>query len=471
MEATAPKFHDRAANQSQGETTRGEQLVEYITSARQRSIPPEVLNAAKFTLVDYVGVAVGAYYDAPAIPTRKTALSWGAQGKAHMYLDQPTTPALAALVNGTMAHCMDFDDAHTGGAGHVSAALWAATLSLAEHVGASEQETIAAFLTGFEVMTKLGGGGIEGVGRTTARRGFHPTPIYGTPGCAAAASVLLKLDHGQAAYAMGAAATMASGLVGSFGTHAKPFHAGMAAMDGIHAAQLASNGFVSATNLYEKDKGFLDAIIQNKPDTLVVPPLEFSNWEILVNGYKPYACCRATHSSSQAARTLAAKVGQRNVKRVVAKVHKNALVTAGKLDPKTPLECKFSVPFCIAMALRGYALVAPDFCDATLRDKSVAQIVPTVELVPVDDQPQHQAYLDVWMEDGEHLQAVTTIVIGHPDNPMSWEDMHTKFTALVRPIMGEQKSEQLYQALRQVEKPGTLKTVFGLLATPPLPQG
>ena len=458
----------KAANQSQGEISRGEQIAKYITTARQRAIPAEVLNAAKFTLVDYMGVSVGAYYEAPAVPTRKTALSWGAQGKARMYLDQQTTPALAALVNGTMAHCMDYDDAHTGGAGHPSAPLWAATL--AEQVGSSEQEVLAAFLTGFEVMTKLGGGGIEGIGRTTARRGFHPTPIYGTPGCAAAASVLLNLDEKQSAYAMGVAATTAGGLVGSFGTHAKPFHAGMAAMDGIHAAQLASNGFESAVSLYEKDKGLIDSIIQNKPDTLVIPPMEFDNWEILANGYKPYACCRATHSSSQAARTLAAKVGTRKVKRIVAKVHKNALVTAGKLNPKTPLEAKFSVPFCIAMGLRGYALAAPDFNENTLKDKSVTEIVPVVELVPVDAQPQHEAYLDVWMEDGEHLQATTEIVIGHPKNPMSWDDMHTKFTALVKPVMGAEKAEQLYQAMRKFEQPGSLKTIFALLATPPLPK-
>ena len=454
----------------QAAVSRGEQIAKYIATARQRSIPPEVLNAAKFTLVDYMGVSVGAYYDAPAIPTRKTALSWNAQGNARMYLDKQTTPPLAALVNGTMAHCMDYDDAHTGGAGHASAPLWAATLAMAEHVGASEQETIVAFLTGFEVMTKLGGGGIEGMGRTTARRGFHPTPIYGTPGCAAAASVLLTLDEKKAAYAMGVAATTAGGLVGSFGTHSKPFHAGMAAMDGVHAAMLASNGFESATTLYEKDKGLIDAIIQNKPDTLVIPPMEFDNWEILLNGYKPYACCRATHSSSQAARSIAARVGMRKIKRVVAKVHKNAVVTAGKMNPKTPLECKFSVPFCIAMALRGYALVAPDFNVNTLKDKSVSEIVPIVEVVPVDAQPQHEAYLDVWMEDGEHIQAVTEIVIGHPKNPMSWDDQHTKFTALVKPIMGAEKAERLYQALRQIEKPGTLKTVFELLASSPLPQ-
>ena len=191
----------QAANQAVAATPRGDAIARYVAGTSQREFPPEVIEAAKKNFVDYLGVSVGSYYEAPAMAVRKTAQSWGATGKARMFLDQETTPALAALVNGTMAHCMDYDDAHTGGAGHPSAPLWAATLAMAEHTGSTEHETIAAFLTGFEIMVRLGGGGIKGVGRVTAQRGFHPTPRYATPGCAAVASVLLKLDARQTAYA------------------------------------------------------------------------------------------------------------------------------------------------------------------------------------------------------------------------------------------------------------------------------
>ena len=151
---------------------------------------------------------------------------------------------------------------------------------------------------------------------------------------------------------MGVAATTAGGLLGSFGTHSKPFHAGKAGMDGILAAQLAASGFQAANTLYERDKGLLDALIQDR--NVEVPALDFGvQWEILGNGFKPFACCRATQASTQAARTLAERVGQRKIKRVHAKVHPNALVTAGKRDPRTPLEGKFSVPFCISLGLRG----------------------------------------------------------------------------------------------------------------------
>jgi 2-methylcitrate dehydratase PrpD len=96
-------------------------------------------------------------------------------------------------------------------------------------------------------MAKLGGGGVPGVGRSLQRRGWHPTSVFGRAGAAAVASVLLRLNDTQIRYALGIAATTAGGLVGSFGTHGKPFHAGKAAMDGIMAAQLAAACFVSAT--------------------------------------------------------------------------------------------------------------------------------------------------------------------------------------------------------------------------------
>ena len=224
--------------------TRNEQLVNYIASAAIRVIPPEIDDAARRALVDFLGVAVGASNDAPARPVRATVKRWQASGMSRVFIGGQTTPALAALANGTMAHAMDFDDTHPGGAGHPSACCWSSTLAIAEHEGHSERVALTAFLTGYEVMCKLGGGYAMGVGRSLQRRGLHPTSVVGRCGAAAAASVLMKLSDQQIAYALGVAATTAGGLVGSFGTHGKPFHAGKAAMDGIRAAQLAADGFV-----------------------------------------------------------------------------------------------------------------------------------------------------------------------------------------------------------------------------------
>ncbi|MBI3043787.1 MAG: MmgE/PrpD family protein [Betaproteobacteria bacterium] len=443
-------------------TTRSRQIAHYAAGARDRAFPPEVAQAAVTALIDYIGVAVGAVNDAPVRPVRRVAESWGARGNALIFLGARTTPALAALVNGTMAHAMDYDDAHQMGAGHVSCPCWSAALALAAQLGSSEKDTLAAFITGFEVVARLGGGGPRGVGRNLHRRGFHPTAVLGRMGAAVVASVLMRLDPQQIEYALGIAATTAGGLVGSFGTHAKPFHGGKAAMDGILAAELAAAGFEAATQLLETEKGLLDCLIQDR--AVEVPPLDFdARWELLRNGFKPYASCRATHASVQTARKLAPQVAREKIARVHAKVHPNVMVVSGKMNPRTPLECKFSAAFCIALGLRGYPLVASDFTEATLKDPAVTGLLPLIELEVVPDQPQYEAHMDVYVEGGRCLHADTAIVLGHADNPMSAADFRTKFEGLVEPILGKKRAGDLHALLGNFTAAGSLRRLESML--------
>ncbi len=446
--------------------TRGQQLTAYIAGARKRQFPPEIIDAAKRALVDFAGVGIGAADQPVTGAVRRVAEAWAAPGKAHMFLGGTTLPMIAVLVNGTMVHAMDYDDTHPGGCGHPSGPCWSTALALAEQHGFDEKIALAGFITGFDVMSKLGGGGPPGVGRSLQRRGLHPTSVVGRAGAAAVASAMFGYDEHKIANALGIAATTAGGLVGSFGTDSKPFHAGKAAMDGILAAQLAGEGFEAATHLYELRGGLLDAFIQDRE--VEVPLLDFeTKWELLTNGFKPYACCRATHASTQAARTLAEQVGSKRVTRVHAKVHPNALVTAGKRNPRTALEGKFSVPFCIALGLRGYRAVYTDFVDATMQDAKVMEIVPVVELEAIHGQAPHSAHLDVYLEGGEHLHADTAIVTGHPDNPMSWDDLYVKFSGLVEPVLGTATGDAIFDCLRNFDRPGSLANAMPLLATVP----
>jgi len=452
-----------AQPKSNGATnTRGNQLTAYIAGTAKRNLPDEIVDAAKRALLDYAGCVIGAANENVTRATRKTAEEWGGTGKAQIFLGGTTAPALAALVNGAMAHSMDYDDSHPAGTGHPSGPCWSTALAMAGHHGFGEMQALTAFVTGFEVMAKLGGGGPPGVGRSLQRRGLHPTSIFGRAGAAAVACALLGHDEQKIAYALGVAATTAGGLLGSFGTDSKPFHAGKAAMDGILAAQLAGNGFVAATQLFELEGGLLDAFIQNRE--VEVPPLDFGEtWELLGNGYKPYACCRGTHPSTQTAIKLADRVAGKEIAKVHARVHPNAMVAAGKLDPKTPLEGKFSVPFCIALGLRGYRAVYTDFTEETMRDAAVMELVPRVEVEVIQDQVPYTASMDVYLADGEVLHEKTEIVLGHPDNPMGWDALYDKFEGLTEPVLGAEKTKALYECIRVFDTPGSLDRFTSLV--------
>jgi 2-methylcitrate dehydratase PrpD len=241
----------------------------------------------------------------------------------------------------------------------------------------------------------------------------------------------------------------------------KPFHAGKAAMDGILAAQLAAEGFESATNLLDADKGLQGTFIQDH--SVRIPPVRYDDgWEILRNGFKPYACCRSIHAAVDAARQLAPQVSGQAIEHVHVKVHKNATVPAPYVMPTTPLQGKFSIPFCIALALRGYRVVAADFSVARLSDPAVMTMVPQVHVEEVPNQERWAAHIDVVLAGGNTLHAAQHVVRGHPDNPMMWDDMEHKFVGLVEPVLGAE-THSLWHALRDFEAPGQLVQVLHLV--------
>ncbi|HEY0208047.1 MmgE/PrpD family protein [Acerihabitans sp.] len=441
---------------------RAGQLIRFIQQARDQTFPDEVLQEAKRALIDYLGVAIGAVHDPAVKAVRQVALQWQARGRAQIILGERTAPALAALVNGTMAHAADFDDTHPAGAGHPSGPCWSTALALAQARDVTERQVLAAFITGYEIMAKLGGGGPGGVGRNLQRRGFHPTAIVGRVGAAAVAASLLGLEDTASANALGAAATMMGGLMKSSGTHGKPFHAGKAAMDGIMAAELAQSGFIAAHHFYEP-AGWLKSFIQT--GEVEVPPLDLGEtWELASNGYKLYASCRGTHASIETARALFTRLDGREIARVQARVHPMCMINAGNPHPRTPLETKFSVQHCVALALCGYALGEQDFTTDHTQDPRARALLANVEAQAVEGQAPHASIIDIWFKNGQHLRGETAIVRGHALNPLTLDELHEKFSRLTVPALGREDSERLFQAAASFEQPGSLATLTALLS-------
>src|SRR5207302_2414593 len=114
------------------ETGNGSRLAEFIAAARGRNLPPEVVDAARLCLADWLGVALGARDEPAGRIVRDTAASWRSSGSSTVLFGSPAAAPVAALANGTLAHCLDFDDTYVAAVAHVSAPVWAATLALGE---------------------------------------------------------------------------------------------------------------------------------------------------------------------------------------------------------------------------------------------------------------------------------------------------------------------------------------------------
>ena len=200
----------------QSSPANGQAIAAYIAGAPHHVLPSEVADMARLCLADWLGVAIGAADEPAGRIVREVAAGWHSEGRATVLFGATAAAPFAALANGTLAHCLDFDDTYVRAITHTSAPVWAATLALGEENGADEAAMLSAFVTGFETAARIG----DGLGEPVSARGRHGTGVFGRLGAAAAASVLLRLDAERVLHALGAAATQTGGLTASFS--AKP---------------------------------------------------------------------------------------------------------------------------------------------------------------------------------------------------------------------------------------------------------
>ena len=164
--------------------------------------------------------------------------SSGQKGAPRVYGDRLRA---AALVNGAISHALDYDDTHFAHIGHPSVAVLPAALATAEAVDAPASAVLDALLLGAEASIRVG----VALGRPHYDRGFHQTATSGAFGATVAAARVLGLNRETTRHALSLVSTRASGLKSQFGSMGKPYNAGLAAANGVEAAELARRGFLS----------------------------------------------------------------------------------------------------------------------------------------------------------------------------------------------------------------------------------
>ena len=223
-------------------------LAEFVASTPSRDIEPAAREQARRAILDTLGVMLaGSREDAARITAEMVREQGGSAESTVVGHSFRAAAGEAALVNGTSAHTLDFDDVNMNMRGHPSVPLLPAVLALGEKLGSSGREVIDAFVLGFEVECRLG----KVIGGEHYALGWHATSTLGTLGAGAACARLLRLDADQTQTALGIAASLASGVRQNFGTMTKPLHAGWAARNGVIAVTLSERGLTADTAALE----------------------------------------------------------------------------------------------------------------------------------------------------------------------------------------------------------------------------
>jgi 2-methylcitrate dehydratase PrpD len=435
-------------------------LSEYIVNLKFLDLPKDVVEGTKLCFLDWLGVTLSGSKEPLTNILAAVAEEQGGKPQATLIGRKKKAPLLqAALINGGASHALDFDDVHLGMMGHPSAPVFPAILALGEWKKVSGEQFIAAFIAGFEAECRVS----SIVYPEHYLCGWHATGTIGHFGAAASCANLLGLSPAQTVYALGIAGTQSSGLKQVFGTMCKPFHAGKAAMNGMLAALLAQKGFTSSTDMLEGEKGF-SKVFSTRMDPAKALERLGEDYSIREVVFKRHASCFETHPAIDA--VLALKEEQGLTAEQVDSIYLNAFTIAcdiaGKPNPQTGLEGKFSLAFCVALALADGNTGEPSFNDEKVRDPGLVALRDRVKIEPDASLSPSRAKIQIKTKDGRILEKYMDTLDLSKDREKMKRDLIRKFQDLSAPILGEKKTKKLISKVRRLDKISNLKTLTNL---------
>jgi 2-methylcitrate dehydratase PrpD len=440
-------------------------LAEFVATAAP---PAAARGAAARALVDTVGVTLAGASQPAARIVQRVVEEDGSGACCVLGTPLAAAPGNAALANGTAAHALDYDDMCFVSLAHPSAPLVSAGLASAEAAGRSGAALLDAYIVGFELEGRLG----RVMNPRHYQRGWHCTATLGTIGAAATASRLLGLDIVQTGHALAIAVSEASGLKENFGTMVKPLHAGLAARNGIVAAQLAKAGMVASAAAIDGPQGFLAAMDSERLSLDDAAADLGERWEILDTGItiKLYPSCAGTHPTLDALLDLKRREGFASEAVEAIEVGVDPIVPTILIydRPSSGLEGKFSMPFCAAAALVNGSVGLETFDASHIADPAIVamQSRVTMRIDPSLDASAPaltQARVTVRLRDGREFTASANGARGYHDRPASSEELATKFLSCARETLSEDAAGEALAALRGIESIADVRSVTAML--------
>lgn len=335
----------------------------------------------KLSLIDTTGVAVAAR-DEPLVQSLLNSHSANARNEgAALFGGGPKFDVMtAALINGSMAHALDYDDTLPWFQGHPSVVLWGAILPLAQNLGCTGKQAMEAYLVGLEVGCLLS----QYMGNEHYAAGWHGTATIGRNAATAACCRLLGLTSEQTVNALGISGTNSAGFKTSFGTMCKPFHSGSAARGGVEAALMAQAGFTGSSEVFESKLGMKGLMAGVGSNSVGLAYLSHHPVEKLV--FKYHAACHCTHAPIDIIMASSGTHGFRADDITDIKVHCSqiSMDAAGNPDPKTGLDAKFSIAYAMSSALVKNDTGIANFTDDQVDDPDVRALMSRVS-VDVDE--------------------------------------------------------------------------------------
>ena len=441
------------------------ELAEFASAVAYDDIPANVIYRAKEAMVDALGVMLaGSRSDASRIIGRYLE-ELGGSGRASVVGGMAMLPAqYAALANGTRGHALDYDDTQIssvpdrvyGLLTHPGVPVMAASLAVAEEVGAVGKALLAAFCAGVDVECKVA----EAINPQHYKRGFHSTGTLGVFGAAAASARLLGLGPEDVRHAIGIAASKAAGIRAAFGTMTKPYHAGAASENGVAAARLARLGYRTDPDALDGPWGFFQVVGGGVDPTLVLGRLG-DPYSLVDPGVsiKPYPCGSLAHPSMDGLLDLVLEhdVMPADVEQIRLGTSSNVLDPLRYREPRNELEAKFSLPFCLAILVLERKAGITEFADEVVARPDVREMMGRVEPylhegIEAQGYERIRSLIEVRLRDGRVLSSEASTSRGTPERPMTPQELAAKFHGCAAGVIPEARARKVLETVYSVDE-------------------
>jgi 2-methylcitrate dehydratase PrpD len=454
--------------------TAAQRLAEFTHTLAYEDIPEGVVEAGKLHVLDVLGCGLAAHALGVAGEGRSTMAELGGEPQASVIgLDGALPAANAAFANAMLCHGLDFDDTHSDSVSHVSVVVCPTATAVAEAQEAGGRELLTAIIGGNEVVTRVG---MAASGAFHAR-GFHPTAICGIFGGTTAASRLAGSSVEQTTSALGIAGSFAGGLFAYLddATATKPMHPAWAAHGAILASRLASLGAEGPPGVLEGRFGVYHAFVgaaEGEVDIDAQLADLGDRWETPRIAYKPYPACHFIHGSLGATATLVDRVEPAEIEEIVVFVPEAGMPLVlepaeTKLAPRSEYEAKFSLQYSTAAMLVHGQVGVRSYSDDAIADPQVLELARKVRHEPREYASYPAAFpggVRIRTTDGRTLEADFPHQRGAPENPMTPEEVRTKFRENASLALDDATLESLEETVLALEEHDDLRAVFAALA-------
>lgn len=440
-------------------------LAKHAAAADVAAMPQAAVTATKASILDQIGVILAASgLSDECRPFIRMAREEGGGGSTVLGCGFRASMGMAAFANGAMAHALDYEDTHDETLVHPMAAVLPAALAVAEAIGASGRDLLAAVAVGADISCRIGQA-FEG--NPERRDGFLLLPFVGAYGATAAVGRLLRSDADRIEQALSLVFFQIAGsaAVQRYGaSHIRGVRDAFNARAAVTAAMLAHDGVNGFDRPLEGEAGYFALYAGGRFSSDKALASLGERYEIERVSYKPWPACRGTHAFIEAALSIASRhaIDASRIEGIHATVSPFFRVLCEPRDvrtgPANSVTAKFSIPFTVAVALARRGVSFDHFTEAGLRDPEVLRLARLVshEVAPQWGQAEStRGALELRLTSGECFREEVIYPRGHPRNPMSSAELRQKFLACASHAqvhLADTAAEQLAERIERLER-------------------